>query len=77
MSLDRVTIKRRTLLQLRDLVEKGETVTALKILRECLDVARTEELRRCKKVAYEGYKDGRWSYEEYRRLYEYADGFLR
>lgn len=77
MSLDRVTIKRRTLVQLEELVKKGETVTALEILRECLDVARTDELRRCKKIAYEGYKDGRWSYKEYRSLYEYADGFLR
>lgn len=77
MRHDSVTIKKRTLLQLRELLEKGDSVTALTIVGECLDTFRQEELRRCKRIAYETFKAGKRSYESYRTLVDYADGFLR
>lgn len=77
MKGDSVTIKRRTLVQLRELLKAGDSVTAAKIVDQCLDTFRQDELRRCKRIAYETFKAGKRSYEEYRRLADYADSFLR
>lgn len=77
MSAPRVTIKRATLLQLRDHLIGGDAVTALEIVDECLDVARQSELQRCKNIVYARFRAGQCTYEEYRELWDYADGFQR
>ena len=74
---DRVTIKRATLLQLEELLGRGDSVAALEVVRECLDVGRQAELQRCKNLVYLAFRQGRLTYEEYRKRWEYTDGFLR
>lgn len=65
------------MLQLKEAVESGDSVTALTIVNEALDVFRQSELQRCKTLAYARFRAGKCSYETYRELWELADGFQR
>lgn len=77
MSTQRVTIKLTTLEELKRLLENGDSVTALSVINEALDQERQAKLKECKRLAYAGYRQGRWNRETYKTLFNYADSFLR
>lgn len=76
MKRERVTIKEATLRKLKRLIEDGDSVTAREIIGQVLDPARTMQLRLCQKEAYRRYKVGRWSYDQYRDIYDDIEGHL-
>ena len=76
MRTERVTIRLSTLRKLEQLIRTGDAVTAIEILQQARNTARTAQLQACKDEAYRRFKRGVCSYERYRELWEYADSFL-
>lgn len=73
MRVERVTIKKNTLRKLREAVDRGDRVTALEIIDQCLHPFRQSDLQRCKNLVYAAFRDGRLTYEQYRERWEQAD----